>query len=80
MSPGRGTGGVREPSLHQLRLFLVLAEEPLVDAVALATVVLDMPRHVHVPGDDAGVLPALCADAGAAPGAAEPTTSAAPAA
>ncbi|MFF9780489.1 LysR family transcriptional regulator [Streptomyces sp. NPDC013978] len=27
MSPGRGTGGVREPSLHQLRLFLVLAEE-----------------------------------------------------
>ncbi|WLW58188.1 LysR family transcriptional regulator [Streptomyces sp. YU58] len=27
MSPGHATGGVREPSLHQLRLFLVLSEE-----------------------------------------------------
>lgn len=27
MSPGRGTGGTREPSLHQLRLFLVLTQE-----------------------------------------------------
>lgn len=27
MSPGRGTGGTREPSLHQLRLYLVLAQE-----------------------------------------------------